>query len=75
MTRHFNDYFAELGVQRQLIAPYSPPQNGIIEWRNQMVVGAPRCMPKVKELPGMFWGGGGHDGCLHPQLVIIEGSQ
>jgi transposase InsO family protein len=56
MTGHFNNYFAELGVQRQLIAPYLPPQNGIIEWRNQMVVGAARCMPKVKELPGMFWG-------------------
>jgi transposase InsO family protein len=30
-VNHFNDYFTELGVQRQLTAPYSPPQNGVIE--------------------------------------------
>jgi transposase InsO family protein len=30
-ANHFNDYFAELGVQRQLTVPYLPPQNGIVE--------------------------------------------
>jgi transposase InsO family protein len=30
-ANHFNDYFTELGVQRQLTAPYSPPQNGVVE--------------------------------------------
>jgi transposase InsO family protein len=53
---HFNDYFKELGVQWQLTAPYSPPQNGIIEWRNQMVVRAVHIMLKAKDLLGTFWG-------------------
>jgi transposase InsO family protein len=32
-------YFAKQGVERHLTAPYSPQQNGVMERRNQMVVG------------------------------------
>jgi transposase InsO family protein len=55
-ANHFKKYFEELGMQRQLTAPYSPPQNGVIEQRNQTVVGAARNMLKAKDLPGTFWG-------------------
>jgi transposase InsO family protein len=54
VANHFNDYFAELSVQRQLTAPYSPPQNGVIERLNQTVVGTACCMLKAKDLPGTF---------------------
>jgi transposase InsO family protein len=50
----FVKYCAELGVHRQLTAPYSPQQNGIVERRNQTVVGIARSMMKAKGLPGMF---------------------
>ena len=53
---HFNEYCAELGVRRELTAPHSPQQNGVVERRNQMVVGMARSMLKAKELPGVFWG-------------------
>lgn len=52
----FGMYCAEEGVQRQLTAPYSPQQNGVVERRNQTVVGMARNMMKGKGLPGMFWG-------------------
>jgi transposase InsO family protein len=51
----FGEYCAEAGVQRQLTAPYSPQQNGVVERRNQTVVGMARSMMKAKGLPGMFW--------------------
>jgi transposase InsO family protein len=51
---HFKEYFTELGIQHQLTAPYSPPQNDVIERRNQIVVGAVRSMLKAKGLPGTF---------------------
>jgi transposase InsO family protein len=35
-------FFAEHGVQRHLTAPYSPQQNGVVERRNQTVVGMVR---------------------------------
>lgn len=55
-SAHFDEYCAELGVGRQLTAPYTPQQNGVVERRNQTVVGMARTMIKAKALPGMFWG-------------------
>jgi hypothetical protein len=56
VNSHFNEYSAELGLRRELTAPYSPQQNGVVERRNQSVVGTTRSMLKAKGLPGMFWG-------------------
>jgi transposase InsO family protein len=52
----FIDYCAQLGVRRELTASYTPQQNGVVERRNQTVVGTARSMLKDKALPGMFWG-------------------
>lgn len=52
----FVNYCAQLGVRRQLTAPYTPQQNGVVERRNQTVVGTARSMLKAKSLPGVFWG-------------------
>jgi transposase InsO family protein len=52
----FVKYCAELGVHLQLTALYSPQQNGVVERRNQTVVGTARSMMKAKALPGVFWG-------------------
>jgi hypothetical protein len=37
------------------MASYSPQQNGVVERRNAMVVGAARSMLKQKGLLGWFW--------------------
>jgi hypothetical protein len=50
------NYFAEHGVQRHLTAPYSPQQNGVVERRNQTVVGMARSMLKARNVPNRFWG-------------------
>jgi hypothetical protein len=52
----FGEYYKEFGVQRQLTAPYSLQQNGVVERQNQTVVGMARSMMKAKGLPGVFWG-------------------
>ncbi|WVZ56480.1 hypothetical protein U9M48_007001 [Paspalum notatum var. saurae] len=52
----FGEYCANRGVQRQLTAPYSPQQKGVVERRNQSIVGMARSMLKTKDLPGIFWG-------------------
>ena len=35
----FADYYADEGITRHYSAPYSPQQNGVVERRNQTVVG------------------------------------
>ena len=51
----FTAYCAELGVERHLTAPYSPQQNGVVERRNQTIVGMARSLLKAKKVPGEFW--------------------
>lgn len=52
----FAEHCAKRGVRRQLTAPYTPQQNGVVERRNQTVVATARSMLKAKGLPGKFWG-------------------
>lgn len=52
----FGRYCAEKGVERHLTAPYSPQQNGVMERRNQTIVGIARSMLKAKDMPAAFWG-------------------
>ena len=49
----FGEYWR---ATRQLTAPYSPQQNGVVERRNQSIVAMACCMLKAKGLPRNFWG-------------------
>jgi transposase InsO family protein len=52
----FASYCADEGVQCQYSAPYSPQQNGVIERRNQTVVGMARALLKQRGMHAVFWG-------------------
>ena len=43
----FVAYYADQGVVRHHTAPYTPQQNGVVERRNQTVVGMARSMMKA----------------------------
>jgi transposase InsO family protein len=49
-------YCAEEGVQRHRTVPCSSQQNGVLERRNQTIVGMARSMLKAKSVSAMFWG-------------------
>ena len=51
----FTTFCAEEGMGRQLTAPYSPQQNGVVERRNQTVVEMVRCLLKSMGVPSYFW--------------------
>ncbi|KAF8783882.1 hypothetical protein HU200_000329 [Digitaria exilis] len=55
-SMEFGPYCAAEGVGRHLTAPYSLQQNGVIERRNQTIVGMARSMLKAKKMPTAFWG-------------------
>jgi transposase InsO family protein len=52
----FAQYCADKGVGRHLTTPYSSQQNGVVEHRNQTIVGMARSMLKAKGMPATFWG-------------------
>ncbi|GJY21037.1 zinc finger, CCHC-type containing protein [Tanacetum coccineum] len=54
-SNEFTKYCKENGVARQLTAPYSPQQNGVVEKRNRTVLSTTRSMMKAMKLPLTFW--------------------
>lgn len=52
----FEDFCTENGIKRHMTAPYSPQQNGVVERRNQTVMGMARSMMKTMKVPAEFWG-------------------
>nr|GEU47210.1 zinc finger, CCHC-type [Tanacetum cinerariifolium] len=54
-SREFTRYCKENGILRQLTAPYSPQQNGIVERRNRSVMSTTRSMLKAMHMPQNFW--------------------
>ena len=55
-ARVFEEHCAGEGVQRHLTAPYTPQQNGVVERRNQTVLGMSCSMMKGMNVPGWLWG-------------------
>ncbi|WP_203255436.1 DDE-type integrase/transposase/recombinase, partial [Klebsiella pneumoniae] len=47
-SKEFQSYCNLEGIKRYLVAPYSPQQNGVVERRNQTVIGMTRSMLKSK---------------------------
>ena len=44
------------GIKKQLTAPYTPQQNGVVERKNRIIMGLVRTMLKDKNLPLELWG-------------------
>nr|GFC24895.1 zinc finger, CCHC-type [Tanacetum cinerariifolium] len=54
-SNEFTKYCKEKGIARQLTAPYSPQQNGVVKRRNRTVLSITRSMMKAMKLPLTFW--------------------
>nr|GEW45238.1 retrovirus-related Pol polyprotein from transposon TNT 1-94 [Tanacetum cinerariifolium] len=54
-SNEFTQYCKENGIARQLTAPYSPQQNGVVERRNRTIMSTTRCMMKATNMPQKFW--------------------
>ena len=54
-SNEFLQYCKEIGITRQLTAPYSPQQNGVVERKNRTILLATRCMMKATNMPQNFW--------------------
>ncbi|GJV05452.1 zinc finger, CCHC-type containing protein [Tanacetum coccineum] len=51
----FTNTVRRMELARQLTAPYSPQQNGVVERRNRTVLSTMRSMMKAMKLPLNFW--------------------
>jgi hypothetical protein len=54
--RAFIDYCTKEGIQQHLTAPYTPEQNGVVQRRNQTIMGMAHSMLKAMVVLGWLWG-------------------
>jgi hypothetical protein len=52
----FKEICESAGIKRQLTAPFTPQQNGVVERRNRTVMEMARSIMKSMKVPGRFWG-------------------
>ncbi|KAK8935338.1 hypothetical protein KSP39_PZI014000 [Platanthera zijinensis] len=55
-SNQFNKFCMESGIRRELTAPYSPQQNGIVKRRNRTILEVARSMILHSGSPKSFWG-------------------
>ena len=56
LSKLFAGVCEEARIKRQMTAPYTPQQNGLVERRNRSIMEMARSMLKSMKLPGKFWG-------------------
>ena len=49
----FNKFYKDVGIEHQLITPYTPQQNRVVEQKNRTIVEMTRCLLHDKDLPKM----------------------
>jgi transposase InsO family protein len=56
VSKKFDAFLAECGIQRQTSAPYSPQQNGVAKRANRTIMECARSMILAQGLEFEFWG-------------------
>ena len=51
ISNAFRDLYAKEGIKRELITSHNPQQNGVVEHKNQHIVGAAKVMLHDQGLP------------------------
>ena len=55
ISNEFKNFCSKEGIQRELIAPHNPQQNGVAERNNRTLVGATGAMLHDQGLPLHLW--------------------
>nr|GEZ20804.1 reverse transcriptase [Tanacetum cinerariifolium] len=55
LSKEFNKFFEDNGIQRFLTNPYSPQQNGVVERKKRTILNMVQSMLKTKKMPKEFW--------------------
>ncbi|KAL1219423.1 Retrovirus-related Pol polyprotein from transposon TNT 1-94 [Cardamine amara subsp. amara] len=56
ISHEFQSFCEKYGIKRQLTAPYSPQQNGVVERRNRTLLEMTRSLLKHMKCPNYLWG-------------------
>ena len=55
MSNEFKKFYASEGIQRELIAPHNPLQNGVVERKNKSIVGVAQVILHDRDILFHLW--------------------
>ena len=55
ISKDFNDFCKDVWIKRELIVPYNPQQNGVVERKNKSIIEATKVMIHDQDLPMVLW--------------------
>jgi hypothetical protein len=55
VNHEIHNLFHEVGIRLQHTVPYTPQQNGVVEWKNRSLKEMASCMLHAKSLPQRLW--------------------
>ena len=55
ISNEFKNFYGKEGIQRELIVPHNPQQNGVAERKNKTIVGVARVMLHDQGPPSHLW--------------------
>jgi len=54
-SNEFKDFYKEAGIKRELRVSYNPRHNGVVQRKNQSIIGYSRAMIHDLEFPIFLW--------------------
>jgi transposase InsO family protein len=70
------EYLEEEGIKHEFSAPYTPQQNGVVEWKNRTLIDMARTMLGEFKTPERFWSEAVNTAChAINRLIYIASSR
>ncbi|WVZ80785.1 hypothetical protein U9M48_028236 [Paspalum notatum var. saurae] len=68
----FKNFCHDLGLEHQFSSPYSPPQNGVVEYKNRTLVEMARTMLDEHRTPRHFWAEAVNTACYIANRIFLR---
>ena len=68
----FESFCEKNGIKRELLAPKTPQQNGVVERKNRMIQEMARVMLLNKQIPQKFWEEAVNTSCHIGNIIFFQ---
>ncbi|WVZ93564.1 hypothetical protein U9M48_039534 [Paspalum notatum var. saurae] len=69
---HFENFCRDLSLEHQFSSPYTPPQNGVVERKNHILVEMARTMLDEHRTPRRFWAEAVNTACYIVNRIFLR---
>ena len=68
----FDTFCSDQGLEHQYSSPYTPQQNGVVEWKNRTLVEMARMMLDEHRTPRKYWAEAVNTACFVSNHIFLR---